>query len=80
MFPAQAIAEEMVASGWQVKLSTDSRGARYCENFPSDVEVLIVKFRNLLRQINFGKLSVPLKIFYGVFQSLLWFKETNQAA
>ena len=42
MFPAQAIAEEMVASGWQVKLSTDSRGARYCENFPSGVEVTVI--------------------------------------
>ena len=23
MFPAQALAEEMISSGWQVKLSTD---------------------------------------------------------
>ena len=77
MFPAQAIAEEMVASGWQVKLSTDSRGARYCENFPSDVEVLIVNSATFSGRSIFGKLSVPLKIFYGVFQSLLWFKRNK---
>ena len=26
MFPAQALAEEMIGRGWQVKLSTDLRG------------------------------------------------------
>ena len=29
MFPAQALAEEMISRGWRVKLSTDSRGRRY---------------------------------------------------
>ena len=77
MFPAQAIAEEMVARGWQVKLSTDSRGARYCKNFPSGVEVLVINSATFSGRSIFGKLSVPLKIFYGVFQSLLWFKRNK---
>ena len=77
MFPAQAIAEEMVSSGWQVKLSTDSRGARYCENFPSGVEVSVINSATFSGRSIFGKLSVPLKIFYGVFQSLLWFKRNK---
>ena len=29
MFPAQALAEVLLAHGWRVKLSTDDRGARY---------------------------------------------------
>ncbi|MFB0941136.1 MAG: glycosyltransferase, partial [Paracoccaceae bacterium] len=29
MYPAQALAEAMLAKGWRVKLSTDRRGARY---------------------------------------------------
>ena len=29
MFPAQAVAELMLARGWRVVLSTDARGARY---------------------------------------------------
>ena len=29
MFPAQALAELLLAQGWRVKLSTDDRGARY---------------------------------------------------
>ena len=41
MFPAQALAEEMLARGWRVKLSTDTRGARYAGGFPDAVEVAI---------------------------------------
>lgn len=33
MFPAQALAEAMVAKGWRVRLSTDARGARYAGVF-----------------------------------------------
>ena len=37
MFPAQALAEEMLKRGWQIKLSTDPRGARYAGNFSEKV-------------------------------------------
>ena len=39
MFPAQALAEAMLARGWRVKLSTDDRGARYAGGFPAEVTV-----------------------------------------
>jgi UDP-N-acetylglucosamine--N-acetylmuramyl-(pentapeptide) pyrophosphoryl-undecaprenol N-acetylglucosamine transferase len=39
MFPAQALAEVMLARGWRVKLSTDARGARYTGGFPAAVEI-----------------------------------------
>ena len=35
MFPAQALAERLLAGGWRVKLSTDDRGARYAGGFPA---------------------------------------------
>jgi UDP-N-acetylglucosamine--N-acetylmuramyl-(pentapeptide) pyrophosphoryl-undecaprenol N-acetylglucosamine transferase len=38
MFPAQALAEEMLARGWRVRLATDARGARYAGGFPAEVE------------------------------------------
>ena len=38
MFPAQALAEEMLARGWRVRLATDARGARYASGFPPEVE------------------------------------------
>ena len=42
MFPAQALAEAMVAKGWRVRLSTDTRGARYAGGFPAQVERIVV--------------------------------------
>ena len=39
MFPAQALAEVMLARGWRVQLSTDARGARYTSGFPDAVEI-----------------------------------------
>ena len=32
MFPAQALAEEMIRRGWRVVLATDDRGALYADN------------------------------------------------
>ena len=43
MFPAQALAETMLARGWRVKLSTDDRGARYAGGFPGEVAIEQVK-------------------------------------
>ena len=37
MFPAQALAQEMLRRGWRVALSTDARGARYAGGFPEAV-------------------------------------------
>ena len=48
MFPAQALAEAMLAKGWRVKLSTDARGARYTGGFPDAVEVNVVGSATLL--------------------------------
>ena len=39
MFPAQAVAEAMLARGWRVVLSTDARGARYTGGFPPEVAI-----------------------------------------
>ena len=38
MFPAQALAEALLARGWRVALSTDARGLRYAGGFPAAVE------------------------------------------
>ncbi len=38
MFPAQALAEEMLARGWRVRLASDGRGLRYADGFPEAVE------------------------------------------
>ena len=66
MFPAQAVAEAMLAKGWRVKLSTDDRGARYAGGFPDAVEVNVVKSATFARGGPLAKLAVPFRILAGV--------------
>ncbi len=66
MFPAQALAEAMLAKGWRVKLSTDDRGARYAGGFPDAVEINVVKSATFARGGIVAKLAVPFRILAGI--------------
>ena len=65
MFPAQALAEAMLAKGWRVKLSTDDRGARYAGGFPDAVEINEVKSATFARGGIMRKIMVPFRIIAG---------------
>lgn len=69
MFPAQALAEEMLSRGWRVKLSTDPRGARYAGGFPPEVPVEIVRSGTFSRGGLKAKLAAPLQILRGILAS-----------
>ena len=66
MFPAQALAEAMLAKGWRVRLSTDARGARYTSGFPEAVEVNVVGSATFARGGVLQKLVVPFRILGGI--------------
>ena len=66
MFPAQALAEAMIARGWRVKLSTDARGARYAGGFPQAVQVVVSGSATFARGGALAKLAVPFRILGGV--------------
>lgn len=66
MFPAQALAEAMIARGWRVKLSTDARGARYAGGFPQAVGIEQVSSATFARGGGAAKALVPLRIAGGV--------------
>jgi UDP-N-acetylglucosamine--N-acetylmuramyl-(pentapeptide) pyrophosphoryl-undecaprenol N-acetylglucosamine transferase len=66
MFPAQALAEVMLARGWRVKLSTDARGARYTGGFPHTVEIQQISSATFARGGLLAKALVPLRILGGV--------------
>ncbi|MFB2594095.1 UDP-N-acetylglucosamine--N-acetylmuramyl-(pentapeptide) pyrophosphoryl-undecaprenol N-acetylglucosamine transferase [Paracoccus sp. p4-l81] len=70
MFPAQALAEAMLARGWRVILSTDARGARYAGGFPADVQITQVSSASPGRGGIAAKLAAPLRIAGGVTQAL----------
>ena len=69
MFPAQALAEAMLAKGWRVKLSTDARGARYTGAFPEAVQIEEVKSATFARGGALAKLLVPFKIIGGIMSA-----------
>ncbi|MFW2588258.1 UDP-N-acetylglucosamine--N-acetylmuramyl-(pentapeptide) pyrophosphoryl-undecaprenol N-acetylglucosamine transferase [Sagittula sp. SSi028] len=71
MFPAQALAEQMLARGWRVKLSTDARGARFIGAFPEGVEIEEVPSATFARGGALAKLAVPFKVAGGVI-SAVW--------
>ncbi|MFT7135037.1 undecaprenyldiphospho-muramoylpentapeptide beta-N-acetylglucosaminyltransferase [Sulfitobacter sp.] len=66
MFPAQALAEVMLARGWRVKLSTDARGARYTGGFPDQVEIQQISSATFARGGLAAKAVAPFRIFGGI--------------
>ena len=70
MFPAQALAEVMLARGWRVRLSTDARGARYAGGFPEAVEVARVSSATPARGGLAARGLLPLRIGGGAAQAL----------
>ncbi len=71
MFPAQALAEQLLRRGWRVKLSTDARGARYTGGFPHSVEIEQVSSATFARGGVLAKLLVPFRIVGGVLKAAL---------
>ena len=71
MFPAQALAEAMLARGWRVRLSTDVRGARYTSGFPQGVEITQVSSATFARGGLLAKALVPFRIAGGVTAAIL---------
>lgn len=69
MFPAQALAEVMLARGWRVKLSTDARGARYTSGFPEAVEVEQLASATFARGGLLAKAMVPFRILGGTLRA-----------
>jgi UDP-N-acetylglucosamine--N-acetylmuramyl-(pentapeptide) pyrophosphoryl-undecaprenol N-acetylglucosamine transferase len=65
MFPAQALAEALLARGWRVRLSTDARGARYAGGFPQAVEVEQVASATFARGGVLARALVPARIALG---------------
>ncbi len=66
MFPAQALAETMLAQGWRVRLSTDDRGARYAGGFPEAVVREVLPSATFARGGLLAKLAAPFRIARGV--------------
>ncbi|MEM7717913.1 MAG: UDP-N-acetylglucosamine--N-acetylmuramyl-(pentapeptide) pyrophosphoryl-undecaprenol N-acetylglucosamine transferase [Pseudomonadota bacterium] len=73
MFPAQSLAEEILARGWRVTLSTDARGARYAGGFPDAVTIRQAASATPARGGALGKVLSPFRIALGVTTAALRF-------
>ncbi|WP_299280202.1 undecaprenyldiphospho-muramoylpentapeptide beta-N-acetylglucosaminyltransferase [uncultured Tateyamaria sp.] len=71
MFPAQALAEAMLARGWRVKLSTDARGARYTGGFPHTTEIEQISSSTFARGGLLAKAATPFRIGAGVLSAVV---------
>jgi UDP-N-acetylglucosamine--N-acetylmuramyl-(pentapeptide) pyrophosphoryl-undecaprenol N-acetylglucosamine transferase len=79
MFPAQALAEAMLARGWRVRLSTDARGARYAGGFPTTVERKVVSSASFAQGGALARATAPLSIAFGVAASLVAMRRDRPA-
>ena len=70
MFPAQSLAETLLAQGWRIKLSTDERGARYAGAFPPEVMREVVSSATTARGGVAAKLAVPFRIGAGIWAAI----------
>jgi UDP-N-acetylglucosamine--N-acetylmuramyl-(pentapeptide) pyrophosphoryl-undecaprenol N-acetylglucosamine transferase len=71
MFPAQALAEEMLARGWRVTLATDARGARYADGFPREVSRQVTAAATFGQGGLLARATAPLAIAWGTLASLI---------
>ncbi len=71
MFPAQALAEAMLARGWRVRLSTDARGARYADGFPPEVERRVTAAATFAQGSLLTRALAPLAIALGTLGNIV---------
>jgi len=79
MFPAQALAEEMLARGWRVKLSTDARGARFADGFPANVTREIVAAASFSQGGIMARLAAPFQIMAGILSAVISMRADSPA-
>jgi UDP-N-acetylglucosamine--N-acetylmuramyl-(pentapeptide) pyrophosphoryl-undecaprenol N-acetylglucosamine transferase len=70
MFPAQALAEAMLARGWRVRLATDARGARYAGGFPPEVERQVTASATFAQGSPIQRAMTPVTLARGVASGL----------
>ena len=74
MFPAQALAEEMLRRGWRVQLATDRRGLRYAGGFPEAVERFELRSGTFAQGGVAAKLMAPFRILSGILAAIRQFR------
>ncbi len=80
MFPAQALAEELLRRGWRVALASDARGMRYAGGFPAEVECRELHAATVTRRGLTAKLAAPVTLLRGIAQARKWMRNDRPEA
>ena len=71
VFPAQAVAEEMIKRNWRVWLLVDRRGLKFTESMPDGVRIDTVPSASFSRGNIMDKITVLFNILFGTLISLI---------
>lgn len=78
LFPAEALAEELIRRGWRVALATDDRGAQYASAFPAETR-LALNAATFKASDPLGALRGMSRILQGRAQAMAAFRGMNPA-
>ncbi len=78
LFPAQALAEALIARGWRVVLATDERGAAYAGSFPAEARIAL-SAATYKSGDPLGMVRAGIAILRGVLQARAAFKTLDPA-
>jgi UDP-N-acetylglucosamine--N-acetylmuramyl-(pentapeptide) pyrophosphoryl-undecaprenol N-acetylglucosamine transferase len=78
LFPAQALAEALIARGWRIVLATDERGAQFADKFPAE-QRLGLPAATFRRGDPIGMARAAAHIGRGVLQARAAFKRLDPA-
>jgi len=68
MFPAEALARELISRGWQIVLASDVRGSAFSEHFPA-VERISLEAATFRPGDPLGMARAAIKIGFGILQA-----------
>ena len=74
MFPAQALAENLKAQGWEIALMTDARGRKHCGRIPAD-PIIEVQAASISPRKPIQAINGALKLARGVKQAKAFIRE-----
>jgi UDP-N-acetylglucosamine--N-acetylmuramyl-(pentapeptide) pyrophosphoryl-undecaprenol N-acetylglucosamine transferase len=78
LFPAEALARELIGRGWRVVLATDSRGDQYAHAFPAESRIAL-EAATFRPGDPVGMIKASVKIAQGVIQARVAFRKLAPA-
>ena len=73
VFPAQALAQEMLARNWKVHLFIDERARQFARNFPNNASWQVIPVASITQGGTLKRIFAPLMMSMGILKALIQF-------